>query len=265
LERINTGQCNEACRYELLDDSIKLRALVSVLVDNAMAITHHLKQVSLLLVDTPSRLQQSEAELAIAHRAFENLGQMNVKFPKVLLSGFKRIGGTPAFEAKLNEWITTRTSTPMRNVTLRYQASEHGWAAADFHRTCDNIPRLLLIVRSTSGYVFGAFTLVGFGGSNDSHKSDENAFLFTLINPHNIAATMLPSKGSSDALYQNHYYGATFGGGFDLHISNNSNMATGSYSNPDNSYRTRLAKAPLCSVARGSLARSLRSSHSAFE
>jgi hypothetical protein len=98
-------------------------------------------------------------------------------------------------------------------VALRYRATEHGWAAADFHRTCDNVPRLVVIARSTSGYVFGGFTAVGFGGPENTWKADASAFLFTLINPHGIAPTMLVSIAGNNNVFQHSVYGAAFGTG----------------------------------------------------
>jgi hypothetical protein len=214
LERLNVGLAEETPRYLLLADTANSRDLVAVLLKNAVAITHHLKQASLLLIDTPSRLAEGKDAVSIIHTQLARLHEIKVSFPDIdlMVNGFERIGGTRAFESKLNEWVATSTSTPMHNVALRYRATEHGWAAADFHRTCDNVPRLLVIARSTSGFVFGGFTSVGFGGADGTYKADASAFLFTLINPHGIVPTMLLSKeSSSHSLRQHSDYGADFG------------------------------------------------------
>ena len=236
LERINIGQIEEVSRFEWLDDMKKPRDLVALLYDNALAITYHLRQAARLLMDSPSMLVAHEADLTIANEAFARLIRKSVKFadtPKVVLPqlpGFDRIGGTDAFEASLASWVLSRTSAPMHNVALRYRATEHGWAAADFHRACDHVPRLLVVARSTSGFVFGGFTAVGFGGA-DSYKADASAFLFTLINPHGIAPTMLPSKsGDANAVRQGSGYGAAFGGGADLLFHSNCHTDERSYS-----------------------------------
>jgi hypothetical protein len=189
-----------------------------------------------------------DAAVATMQSGCAKLGQMGATLPGTValtnLSGFERIGGTPAFEAKLKEWVVTSTASPMSNVTLRYRATEHGWAAADFHRTCDNVPRLLLIARSTSGHVFGGFTSVGFGGANFTRKVDDVAFLFTLINPHGIAPTMLPTGKSGDAcaVYQVSIHGAIFGGGHDLCFYTNCNTNASSFSNPGHSYTDSTGK-----------------------
>jgi hypothetical protein len=155
-----------------------------------------------------------------------------------LLPGFDRIGGSPTFESALAAWVVARTSTPMHHVALRYRATEHGWTSADFHRTCDHVPRLLVVARSTSGYLFGGFTSVGFGiGADGTYKADPTAFLFTLVNPHGIAPTMLPSKSDNrHSVYQNASYGASFGSGHDLRLVANCHTSPDSYSALGHSY-----------------------------
>lgn len=105
LERINNGLAREATRFEYFAaaianaDSADLRAVAAGLLDNAMSIAHHLRQASLLLVDTPSRKWQFEASVATMQKECATLGHMGVKSPVALktLPGFERIGGTPAF------------------------------------------------------------------------------------------------------------------------------------------------------------------------
>lgn len=244
LDRINEAQIAEAPRYRYLADSRETRDLVAALFDNALAITHHLTHASQLLIDSPSRLQQGQAELATAHAAFARLGDLDIKYspePMLIGRGFERIGGTAAFDWRLNEWVTERTSTPMRNVVLQYRASEHGWAGADFHRTCDNVPRLLVIARSTTGYVFGGFSAVGFcrGSNGNDDITDAAAFLFTLINPHQIALTMLVCKGDGKAALREDQSRSAMFGHCDLWFSSNCNTATISISvlgNPISKY-----------------------------
>jgi hypothetical protein len=240
-------------RFAFLADSTQARALATELLENAKAIAHHLQKASQLLVDAPSRLAQCEQELSCmrtymslirTHAA--RLEELGASIPTALrmLPGFECIGGTAAFDMQLAVWVAARTATPMRNVVLRYRATEHGWAAADFHRTCDNVPRLLLIARSTSGHVFGGFTAVGFGGGgNGSYKADASAFLFTLLNPHGIAPTMLPSKsGSAHANFQHSTLGAVFGCGFDLCFCSDCHTVANSYSNLGVSYTDTTGK-----------------------
>lgn len=94
------------------------------------------------------------------------------------------------------DWVYERTgihaSVPFR---LVYEASKDGFRGVDFHRLCDGIKRLLVIIRSVSGFLFGGFSSIPFKSSR-SVLSDNQAFVFTLLNPHDIPPTMFPSKTS---------------------------------------------------------------------
>jgi hypothetical protein len=84
-------------------------------------------------------------------------------------------------------------------------------------------------VQCTKGYVFGGYARVPWTSSG-SYCSDPNAFLFTLSNPSNLAPTKFACNGSGNELYDSVSYGPTFGGGHDLHIADQCNSNTTSYS-----------------------------------
>ena len=146
---------------------------------------------------------------------------------------------------------------------LIYQASRDGFRASDFHAKCDDQQRTLTIIRTTNGFVFGAYTAVAWGSKvADCYKADPNAFIFSLINairqpqlipirsapkdkkrihdtsvPANSYRYSSSSPGDFNAICCYSAYGPTFGGGHDIHISNNSNAATSeSYSNLGHSF-----------------------------
>jgi hypothetical protein len=102
--------------------------------------------------------------------------------------------------------------------------------------------RLLVIARSTSGFVFGGFTSVGFGHSHGTCKADASAFVFTLINPHGIAPTML--MGNGDGQDVSHYdgNGAIFGEGDDLLFVSNCHTVPTSRSSLGSSYTDTTGK-----------------------
>ena len=259
LERINDKQAEKAARIEYFSaagaDSPELRASVKAMIDNAVSIGTHLHQVSLLLVNMPSRKSQFEAAVATMQSGCAKLGQLGATLPVALkiLPGFECIGGTPAFEAQLMAWVPACKSKSKASSakSLIYSASEHGWAGADFHRKCDNVPRLLVIARSKSGFVFGGFTLVGFGGNDNTARSDEDAFLFTLINPHDIAPTkLLIKKDEPKATIKGLQFGAVFGwnaaaDGNDLFFVTNCNFNTNSNSKLGGSYTDTTGKGSL--------------------
>ena len=68
--------------------------------------------------------------------------------------------------------------------------------------------------------------------------SSVNAFLFSLKNKDNLEQFKAAVyQNSQNALYHRSDYGPTFGSGHDLHISNNANLNTGSYTNFGNIYQ----------------------------
>jgi len=115
-----------------------------------------------------------------------------------------------------------------------YQATRDGFASSTFHSKCDNKPNTLVIIRSTSGNVFGGYTEQSWSGDS-GYTTDPNAFIFSLINKQNKPLKMKCSK-CEKALYCHRSYGPIFGGGHNLYISNNSNTNNDSHSNLGNSY-----------------------------
>ena len=133
--------------------------------------------------------------------------------------------------------LTNEQSLSLCNITnipsnqtwsLLYQASRDGFKASDFHNKVNGVQNTLIIVKTTSGNIFGGFTEADWGGS--SYQTDPNAFIFSLVNSFNISVKM-NIKQSYYAAYDSSYYGPTFGGGHDIYISDQSNTNTNSYSN----------------------------------
>ena len=65
-----------------------------------------------------------------------------------------------------------------------------------------------------------------------------NAFLFSIRNKDNIQPfKSLVYRNNGNAIYCRSDYGPTFGGGHDLHISDNANSNTNSYTNFGHTYQ----------------------------
>ncbi|CAF3484948.1 unnamed protein product [Adineta steineri] len=139
------------------------------------------------------------------------------------------------YQILLNEWIGIKG----QHWRLIYKAKRDGFKAEDFHRCSDNQgPTLTIIQSKENEYLFGGYTSQGWTSSGNYAEDKNNPFLFTLINPHNILPTRYTIKLESieDAMVHSSIYGPTFGGGFDLHICNESDIVPGSYSNFPVSY-----------------------------
>ena len=119
---------------------------------------------------------------------------------------------------------------------MRYRASKDGFASEDFHRECDYALKTLTIIKSSNGNIFGGYTDIAWDSSNGWH-SDQNAFLYSLINKNNKPFKARVSSNGQNAIYCKGIYGPTFGGGHDIYISSNSNTNSRSYSNFGHTYK----------------------------
>ena len=78
--------------------------------------------------------------------------------------------------------------------------------------------------------------------SGNKYQYDSKAFLFSLVNKPGWAPVKLPQTGrySSNREYSVRFrfrsYGPTFGGGFDIYISNSASSNSNSYSNLGHTY-----------------------------
>ena len=118
---------------------------------------------------------------------------------------------------------------------LIYRATEDGFAATDFHIKCFKKPNTLVIIKSTSGNVFGGYTQKDWSG-NVGWKNDDNAFIFSLINKENKPLLMKCLRPNL-AIWCQNAFGPIFGGAnSDIFICSHSNELEGSYANLGFSY-----------------------------
>ena len=119
------------------------------------------------------------------------------------------------FEEKLSEWCGTE------NFELLYKGSHDGFNVNKFHEKCDNKGKTLVLVKNTSGHVFGGFASIPWANSSScSGKQAPDSFLFTLTNMHGIQPTKFPLKDENDshAVCHNNNYSPAFGKGHDLYF-----------------------------------------------
>jgi hypothetical protein len=83
---------------------------------------------------------------------------------------------------------------------------------------------------TTAGYIFGGFTPIAWD-SNSGDKADNTgkSFLFSLKNPRNTEPKIFPLSNPSQAIAGSASYGPIFGSNNDIHVENNCNQNTESY------------------------------------
>ncbi len=116
--------------------------------------------------------------------------------------------------------------------TKIYQASLHGFAAAQFHSKVDGKLGTLSIIKSTNGNIFGGFTKLSWSAAQGAgYYDDPSAYLISLTNNQNFSCKLNALPPYSKNIYTGPY-GPTFGQ-FPYHpfiISDNSNVNFNSYS-----------------------------------
>lgn len=82
---------------------------------------------------------------------------------------------------QVQEWLGFEA-----HLELLYCGSRDGWAAADFHRTCDKKGPTLCVFEDVQGFKFGGFTTRDWVSSKaecddeQCYNADPDAFLFSL-------------------------------------------------------------------------------------
>ena len=157
------------------------------------------------------------------------------KTPKQFTKESKILSGETdkeLFVKKLSEWCGTE------NFELLYRGSRDGFGASNFHGLCDNKGKTLVLIKNTSGHVFGGFASIPWSCSGGS-KQAPGSFLFTLTNMHRIHPTKFSLKNENDGSAVEHITtnGPVFGDSNGLWIytdcnrNNNSNCGFSSYNN----------------------------------
>jgi hypothetical protein len=117
---------------------------------------------------------------------------------------------------------------------LQYRATKDGFSAQNFHTKCDGSANTLTVIKSTNGNIFGGFTEKAWS-SSVQYFTDSKAFIFSLVNKENKPFKVMCTD-SYHAIVGGSPYGPTFGGGYDIHISSDSNSNQTSYSNFGQTY-----------------------------
>jgi len=117
-----------------------------------------------------------------------------------------------------------------KSFSLLWRGSRDGFDVAAFHRLCDGKANTVTVIKNTNGFIFGGFTSVAWSSSNDGHKSDSTAFLFSLTN-HSNTPLKLKVKPTQIAVYHNSNCGPSFGDGCDLYVPSLSNTNRNNYMN----------------------------------
>ena len=103
--------------------------------------------------------------------------------------------------------ISSKMNKKIKKLYLCYRASQDGDFAENFHKKCDYIKNIIILISTTQGKKFGGFSAESWdANSNCLWKKDEQAFIFSL-NDYNYYNVINPEK----AIICLKQYGPIFG------------------------------------------------------
>jgi hypothetical protein len=139
----------------------------------------------------------------------------------------------PLFDSKIL-WHLPNIFSPFgwRKLQLLYRGSSHGFGCKDFHRLCNGHSNTLTIIKTSENYIFGGYSPLEWR-SRDSGVSDGSlkSFLFTIKNPHNLRPRIFVQQKKKHAIHDTPTTGPSFGAGYDILISAQSDSGLHSVSN----------------------------------
>ena len=111
-----------------------------------------------------------------------------------------------------------------------YRDTRDGFQVKKIHAMVDGYDNVLVVVKSTTGYIFEGFMSVQYRAVI-GYVIDDSAFLFSLTNPSNKPCKMYQTNNTANNAnnkdaYFGSDYGPSFGGDFDFYIAENSNSNT---------------------------------------
>jgi hypothetical protein len=93
------------------------------------------------------------------------------------------------------------------------------------------------LILSKNSYIFGGFTPLAWSSRNNyAQDSSQKSFIFTLKNPHNLAARIFKQNPKTNAICDYSGIGPTFGANYDLHVCDQCQTSASSYSNLGSGY-----------------------------
>ena len=111
--------------------------------------------------------------------------------------------------------ISSKINKKIKKLYLCYRATEDGDKAEDFHKKCDYIKNIIVLIRTKSNKKFGGFSSESWENNDKTWKYDEHAFIFSLDN-YKSYDIIKPER----ALLCNKKFGPIFGYG-EILISDN--------------------------------------------
>jgi hypothetical protein len=157
-----------------------------------------------------------------------------------------RFKSWPPFDSKILSGVPEIFSVFVnKTFRLLYRGSRDGFEARTFHSLCNGHKNTVSLILSTNGFIFGGYTPVAWNSRN-AHVSDPSlrSFIFTIKNPHNLAAQIFKQKTEDHAITDFPAWGPGFGSSYycDLQVCDECDSCNKSCSRLGRSYTNDTGK-----------------------
>ncbi len=134
---------------------------------------------------------------------------------------------------------STTNDTPQLKLIWKSTVSGDGWSSVDWHTRVNGVSPLLIVIKSTTGYITTAYSSIPFTASTSGWNSSStqtvatefSCWLNPFYNPTTGYSTVKYGNSAATlyAIYDSNANGPTFGQGYDLYISNPMNSSSTSH------------------------------------
>ena len=134
--------------------------------------TKDIPEESLQQVDDDAELLTDlDALCCVDNNIRLKISQYYLKNPSELLPNTSIVN--QQYDGKLREWLGNN-----HKWKLLYRASEHNYTGESFHEYCDNKKPILVIIKSSGGWIFGGFTTKSW---KVVHPNERGSIYFNMI------------------------------------------------------------------------------------
>ncbi|RIB18513.1 hypothetical protein C2G38_2085496 [Gigaspora rosea] len=117
---------------------------------------------------------------------------------------------------EISSWIDRRSTT--YDITeipyefkLLLRGSRDGFDAKTFHKLCDNISALIVVIKvENSNEILGGYNPLGWNSTNYGYAVAPDSFIFSLKNENMKESILSRVNDQSNAFYYGQYYGPWF-------------------------------------------------------
>ncbi|RIB27085.1 hypothetical protein C2G38_2063096, partial [Gigaspora rosea] len=116
---------------------------------------------------------------------------------------------------EISSWINRRSSNDITEIPYEFKlllrGSRDGFDAIPFHKLCDNISGLIVVIKvENSNEILGGYNPLGWKSTNYGYTKAPGSFIFSLKNANMKVSILSRVNDQSNAIYYGQNYGPSF-------------------------------------------------------